>query len=89
MTKNSESDQGTDRGQDAGDGAGRAGSGDGLLRAVAKHVLGDYDGGRPGPTVLALGGLHGNEPAGVEAAKRVLARLQRGDVEYRGRTVAA
>ena len=88
MTQNSESEQGADRGQGADEGGARAGSGSGLLRAGAKHVLGSYDGGRPGPTVLALGGLHGNEPAGVEAAKRVLARLEQGDVEYHGRFYA-
>jgi len=35
--------------------------------------------------VLVCGGLHGNEPAGVEAARRVFARLERERVPLRGR----
>jgi len=88
LTKDSESDQDAGCGRGAADGPGHAAPGSGLLRAGAKHVLGSYDSGRPGPTVLALGGMHGNEPAGVEAARRVLARLEQGDVEYRGRFYA-
>jgi succinylglutamate desuccinylase len=39
--------------------------------------LGRYTTGRPGPTVVVCGGLHGNEPAGVLAARNVLERLER------------
>jgi predicted deacylase len=35
------------------------------------HLVGE----RPGPTLIALGGIHGNEPAGLEAADRLVARL--------------
>lgn len=37
----------------------------------------------PGPTLIFVGGMHGNEPAGVEACEKLLAaepRLSRGDV---------
>lgn len=34
-------------------------------------------GDRPGPTLIAIAGIHGNERAGVEAARRVLATLER------------
>lgn len=37
--------------------------------------LGRHDAGRPGPVFVALGGVHGNEPAGLAAIERVLARL--------------
>ncbi|MDX1674967.1 MAG: succinylglutamate desuccinylase/aspartoacylase family protein [Longimicrobiales bacterium] len=37
---------------------------------VLGHVRGE-----PGPTVVLVGGLHGNEPAGVEALERVFDRL--------------
>jgi len=37
--------------------------------------LGVRDDGQPGPLVLITAGLHGNEPAGVGAARRVLAEL--------------
>ncbi len=46
---------------------------------LAEHVLGELDAGRAGATVVVVGGLHGNEPAGVHAAQRVLARLAGGE----------
>lgn len=42
--------------------------------------LGRRRGARPGPTLLLVGGLHGNEPAGVEACRRLLARLDEGSI---------
>ena len=41
----------------------------------------------PGPTLVAIAGVHGNEPAGIEAARRVFARLERGGVAVRGEVV--
>ncbi|HSW28676.1 MAG TPA: succinylglutamate desuccinylase/aspartoacylase family protein [Longimicrobiales bacterium] len=40
-----------------------------------ERVLGRLRGARPGPTLVCIGGLHGNEPAGVHALRRVLERL--------------
>lgn len=34
--------------------------------------LGRVRGDAPGPTLLVVGGMHGNEPAGVEAARRLI-----------------
>jgi succinylglutamate desuccinylase len=54
--------------------------------AEVERLLGRVRGARPGPTLLCIAGLHGNEPAGVEAARSVLERLapragaMRGDV---------
>ncbi len=39
------------------------------------RVLGRVEGPEPGPTLIVVGGLHGNEPAGVKALLRVLPRL--------------
>jgi predicted deacylase len=39
------------------------------------RILGRVAGATPGPTLLCIGGMHGNEPAGVLALRRVLARL--------------
>lgn len=50
------------------------------------RVLGRRPGRAPGRTVVISGGIHGNEPAGVEAALRVLAQLP--DVLPRGEVVA-
>ena len=40
------------------------------------RVLGRVEGPRPGPTLIVVGGLHGNEPAGVMALERLLPRLE-------------
>lgn len=48
------------------------------------RLLGRHSGGRPGPTVVITGGVHGNEPAGCAAALRVLARLRADAMPLRG-----
>lgn len=53
-----------------------------------KRVVGAYDRGRPGPTVVVMGGIHGNEPGGVLAAERVLRRLGEEQPPFSGRLVA-
>lgn len=53
-----------------------------------RRELGTWDGGRAGPTLCVLAGIHGNEPAGVRAVQRVLDRLQELDLALRGRMVA-
>ena len=53
-----------------------------------QREIGRWDRGRPGPTLLITGGIHGNEPAGVHAAERVLAVLQEREPDFRGRFVA-
>lgn len=50
--------------------------------------LGRVRGERPGPTLLAVGGIHGNEPAGVHALWRVLEGLSSRQGHMRGDFVA-
>ena len=52
------------------------------------RVIGAYSRDLPGPTVLVTAGIHGNEPAGLTAARRVLAALEEHDLPIRGRVVA-
>ncbi len=40
-----------------------------------ERIIGTYDQGQKGPLLLFLGGIHGNEPAGVYALERVFKRL--------------
>jgi hypothetical protein len=40
-----------------------------------------------GPSMIVLGGIHGNEPAGLQASRRVLARLERERPELEGEIV--
>ena len=52
------------------------------------RVLGRVRGVTPGPTLLCIGALHGNEPAGVRGAERVLEGLAGRAHELRGDFVA-
>jgi succinylglutamate desuccinylase len=58
-----------------------------LVRSPGTHVICDITGAAPGPTLLAFGSLHGNEPAGAEALRRVAADLERQRNAVRGRVV--
>ena len=52
------------------------------------RVLGRVRGARSGPTLLCVGGLHGNEPAGVYAVRSVLTELATMVDEMAGEFVA-
>jgi len=52
------------------------------------RVRGRVRGDRDGPTLLCIGGLHGNEPAGVVAMERVLTELNRRARDMSGEFVA-
>jgi succinylglutamate desuccinylase len=52
-----------------------------------KHLIGSVVGSQPGPTLLIVGGIHGNEPAGVLAAERVLPCLVERSTAIRGEIV--
>ncbi|HLE62964.1 MAG TPA: succinylglutamate desuccinylase/aspartoacylase family protein [Pyrinomonadaceae bacterium] len=51
------------------------------------HLIASIRGSLPGPTLLILGGIHGNEPAGVLAAARVLRRIKERKTALRGEVV--
>ncbi len=40
--------------------------------------------GSEGPTIMVLGGLHGNEPAGIKAFERVLETLEKRNIPFNG-----
>jgi predicted deacylase len=52
-----------------------------------ERVLGRYTTGREGPTVVIVAGLHGNEPAGTHALRRVFAQLEAQGLPLRGRLI--
>jgi predicted deacylase len=56
-------------------------------KAELQREIGNYRGTARGATVMVVCGIHGNEPAGVQAAQRVFARLERGDIDVRGELV--
>lgn len=51
------------------------------------RILGRYDGQEGGPLLLCLGGVHGNEPAGVHALQRVFEVLRKTQPKMRGTIV--
>ena len=53
-----------------------------------ERIIGRVRGDSPGPTLIALGGIHGNEHSGIRAAKQVLDRLERERPPLRGELIA-
>ncbi len=61
----------------------------GSLKGVAlPRVLGVIRGQAAGPTLICVGGIHGNEPAGVLGLQRILLALQEDPERVRGEFVA-
>lgn len=54
---------------------------------VKERIIGTYGGGADGPTVICIAGIHGNEPAGVQALTEVLNKLEEGNIPFKGRLV--
>ncbi len=68
--------------------AGGAENVSGPTRVVPPRVLGRVVGANPGPTLVVIGGVHGNEPSGPAALSRVLAELQGREDRLAGELVA-
>ena len=54
---------------------------------IVERELGRLRSARPGPTLIAVAAIHGNEHAGIHAARRVLALLSARDVTLSGELV--
>ncbi len=52
-----------------------------------QRLIGSYECDQPGPTLVLIGGTHGNEPSGPEAIERVLDGLRAQPFDLRGRVV--
>lgn len=52
-----------------------------------ERIIGSVQGENRGPTIIFLAGMHGNEPAGVEALSNVLNMLQSKKRVFKGRAV--
>ncbi len=55
--------------------------------APGDHVLYEFGGDAPGPTLIVFGGVHGNEAAGVRAIARAVPKLRELEPKLRGRVV--
>jgi len=49
-----------------------------------KRLIAKHHGREAGPCVIAVAGIHGNEPTGIDALQRVLSCLERSSVPLRG-----
>lgn len=49
-----------------------------------KRILGDFYGTHNSPTVVVFAGIHGNEKAGVHAAKIVIEKIKRQNLKFKG-----
>lgn len=54
---------------------------------LKERVVARVAGEERGPTLVVVGGLHGNEPAGLRAGRKVCERLGQSDVRVRGEVV--
>lgn len=54
---------------------------------LEQREIGRVAAAEPGPTLVVIAGVHGNEPAGIEAARRIFARLESGKFPLRGELV--
>lgn len=54
---------------------------------ITDRIIGEYSDGSEGPTIFCIGGLHGNEPAGVSALTQVLNYLHSEKPPFRGKVV--
>lgn len=52
------------------------------------RLIGHFKAGEEGPTLVFFGGIHGNEPAGIQALEAVLQDLQNGNHRYMGEVYA-
>ncbi len=51
------------------------------------RLIGNYGGDIPGPTIIAIGGMHGNEPSGVEALEYVFKKLNKLKPSFKGEII--
>ena len=42
-----------------------------------ERIIGSYAGSKKGPLLICFGGIHGNEPAGIQAIEEVFERLDK------------
>ncbi|MBC8369878.1 MAG: succinylglutamate desuccinylase/aspartoacylase family protein [Planctomycetes bacterium] len=58
-----------------------------MTAPLLPRVLGKYAGTQPGPLLICLAGIHGNEPAGVYALQQLFDDLNATNPEFRGTLV--
>ncbi len=54
------------------------------IEVETSRIIGKLEGKESGPTVLFFGGIHGNEPSGVQALEHVFAEVEKLGIDIRG-----
>ena len=55
---------------------------------AVQRIIGEFGGDLEGPLIIFLGGIHGNEPAGIIALQHVIASLYESHPVFRGKIAA-
>ena len=55
-----------------------------VREAQQEHIIGRILGDSVGPSIIVMTGIHGNEPAGLQAAERVLETIRRNGIALNG-----
>lgn len=56
-----------------------------MIKSIqTEHIIGEYEGEEKGPLIICLAGMHGNEPAGVEALRIIFQLLEKEPVSNPG-----
>ena len=53
----------------------------------SERIIGTYASNEPGPLLIVIAGMHGNEPAGVLALDRVFSDLQKYRPPFKGKVM--
>ena len=59
-----------------------------MVAESVDRIIGEVEGEYPGPTIVAFGGIHGNEPSGVIALQNVIRNLEEKRERFKGRFIA-
>jgi succinylglutamate desuccinylase len=51
------------------------------------RIIGEIKGEKPGPLIILMGSLHGNETAGIKAIEKVFKKIQHEKLPVRGRLI--
>lgn len=55
-----------------------------MIKTKLERVLGKFEKGILGPNLIFIGGIHGNEPAGIQALESVLGKLETYNPRFKG-----
>ena len=55
-----------------------------IIKLKTERIIGQISGKETGPTLVLFGGIHGNEPSGVEALEQVFRQLKVSELQIKG-----